>query len=464
MNTLKTGGLKERVKDERDFALGAIIKWPKLSDLPKEYWTEPLSIKNQNKDGNDDFCASCASTGMIEPKEEVELFYPFVFAAAKYESGDGVESWGLSLKDVGKALTKWGVPELKDVPEAVLNLTPAQRRDFKNYPDSLKEKAKIHKQKTYFFVEDSPYDAFDEARAAIHYFAEKKQKILLGVQFGWMLSQVELTGTPKGFGHALWCSGWNEKGLVVVNSAGKEAGENGKHYISRESYNYFVGKYGHMMIVDKEREDVEYMLQNNIKLDDSAIQKTIKAILTGILEIAQSIFNIKKKEAEAIKPFISVPTPIIINPKPMEKIQYSNEDRLIEYAQSYLDEDVSQKKLGKDPVKDEFACAESLSLILDDVISFPKIDSTLLLDAKLFMDKKNFARITEPKRGAIVISPRPSDTSPIYGHCGIFITSEKIASNDSKTGKFIGNYTYQEWIKEMKEKRGLRIYLYELLN
>lgn len=445
MNTLKVGGLKERIKDERDFALGAIIKWPKLSELPKEYWTEPLSIKDQNKDGNDDFCGSCAGTGMIEPREESELYYPYLFAVAKHESGEDVESWGLSLKDVGKALTKWGVPEMKDVPGAVLNLTPVQRRDFKNYPDSLKEKAKIHKQKTYFFVENSPYDAYDEARAAIHYFAEKKQKILLGVQFGWSLSQVELTGTPKGFGHAMWATGWTEKGLVLVNSVGKEAGEGGKHYISRESYNYFVQKYGHMMIVDLEREDADYMLDNKIKLDDSAIQKTLKAILIGILEIAQSIFNIKKKEVEALK------DPIITNPQPVETLK----EKFIKVCLDALDTEVTPK----DETPDEVACAQVMSTLIKKVLpDFPIYESTQYLDQKMFIDKR-FERILTPERGAIIMSPKVGSS---FGHVGAFVTSEKIASNSSKDGIFRSNYDWQSWIKTFKEGRGLRVYLYRL--
>lgn len=441
MNTLK-GGLKERVKDDRDMPLGAVIRWPKLSDLPKEYWTIPLSIKNQNADGNDDFCGSCAGTGMIEPKEEVELFYPFLFAAAKYESGEDVEEWGLSLKDVAKGLTKHGVPELKDVPQEVLDLTPSQRRDFKNYPDELKEKAKKHKQKTYFFVEDSPYDPYDEARAAIYYFREKKQQIILGVQFGWSLSQVDLVGTPQGFGHAMWCAGWTERGLVLINSAGKEAGEGGKHYISRESYNYFVKKFGHLMVVDIEREDAEYMLENKIKLDDSAIQKTIKAIMTGILEIAKSILNIKKKELETI----------ITNPPIME----TNTEKLIKVSLDALDTDVTPK----DEVADEVACAQVLSTLLKKVFpDFPILDSTKSLDMKLFSDKR-FKRITQPKRGAIVVSPR---TATVNGHCGVFITEERIGNNNSKTGLFMGSYSWQSWIKEFKERRKLSIYLYELI-
>jgi len=39
----------------------------------------------------------------------------------------------------------------------------------------------------------------------------------------------------------------------------------------------------------------------------------------------------------------------------------------------------------------------------------------------------------------------------------------KIISNDSKTGKMEINYTLDSWIKEMRYKRGLRIFFWEAL-
>lgn len=112
-----------------------------------------------------------------------------------------------------------------------------------------------------------------------------------------------------------------------------------------------------------------------------------------------------------------------------------------------------------DGVKDEVGCADTVSNLIKRLFpDFPIIYSTKDLDWKLFQDKR-FERITEPERGCIIISPR---TNTVFGHTGVFITQERIASNNSKTGLFQGNYSWESWIKTFKEGRGLKIYLYKI--
>ncbi len=273
------GGLQPTTEDSRDLNLGAIINWPKLEELPMEFFIEPLSIKNQMADGNPDFCGSCAGTGMIEPKEGAELFYPFLFAAAKYESGQDPQSFGLPLRAVLKALQKWGVPEMRNVPDEVRNLDGEARRVFNNYPEVLREGAKLHCIGSYFAIK-GPYDAYDNARAAMWAFRSEKQASILGVDWGWPLEMFELTGTPDGFGHALWHGGWYEHGIALVNSAGKEAGHEGKHSMSRETFNAFADKYGLYMVVDLPLEIARQMNDHGIKLGDSAHVAAIKAFIS----------------------------------------------------------------------------------------------------------------------------------------------------------------------------------------
>ena len=272
-------GLKELTKDENDFQLGTLIKWPKLSELPLEYLVEPLSIKDQIADGNYDFCGSCAGAGMIEPKEEAELFYPFLFAAAKYESGQDPDSFGLNMRDIGKGLTKWGVPEIKDVPDWVKNLSPEKRRRLCNYPDLVKELALKHKAQSYFFI-NGPYDHYDNARAAEWYFRKEKQHILIGIIFGWLLTDFYLGGAPSGTGHAMWQAGWFSNGLRVINSAGKEAGKSGIHCLSRETFNKYAEKYGNLMIVDMPREEAEYYYKNKKRIDQNWLGRLFQSFIS----------------------------------------------------------------------------------------------------------------------------------------------------------------------------------------
>ena len=133
-------------------------------------------------------------------------------------------------------------------------------------------------------------------------------------------------------------------------------------------------------------------------------------------------------------------------------------DKFLKICLDALDTDVTPK----DEVPDDVACAEVESTLLKKVFpDFPILPSTTDLDFKLFTDKR-FERITEPEIGCIIISPRNATN---YGHVGTFITSERIASNNSfgpNKGKYTGNYTYEAWIQEFKVKRGLRIYLYRI--
>lgn len=140
-----------------------------------------------------------------------------------------------------------------------------------------------------------------------------------------------------------------------------------------------------------------------------------------------------------------------INPKPMETLK----ERFIKVCLEALDTDVTPK----DEVSDEVACAQVMSTLIKKVLpDFPIYESTLNLDQKMFIDKR-FERILVPERGAVIISPRTGNT---FGHVGMFVTSEKIASNTSKDGIFRSNYDYQSWISTFKTGRRLRIYIYRL--
>lgn len=272
--------LKPLIEDGTEFRLGSIIKWPKLSELPEEFIIEPFSIKDQIADRKDDACGSCAGAGMIEPCEEAELYYPFLFAAAKHVSGDDPMNFGLTLKDVGKALQKFGVPEVADVPDEVKNLKGSKWRYFENYPESLRQKALKHRAQSYFFIKGYPSDwsPYDAARAAQWYFRDCKQNILFGVVFGWPIDAEYLEGAPNGFGHAMWLGGWNKRGGRAIDSAGKDAGINGVHTISKETFNKYAKDFGMLMVVDIPREEAEYMIENNIKVKDSWLIQLLKVI------------------------------------------------------------------------------------------------------------------------------------------------------------------------------------------
>lgn len=170
--------------------------------------------------------------------------------------------------------------------------------------------------------------------------------------------------------------------------------------------------------------------------------------LANLLKVLWDFLQ-SKPVPEVLPPVLDPDLQPIIHPM-------TNEEKFLKVCLDALDTDPTPK----DEISDDVACAHTLSTLIKKVYpDFPILSSTKDLDAKLFLDKR-FKRMDLPNKGRIIISPR---TSAKYGHCGVWITNERIASNNSSNGLFQGNYTWESWIKEFKDKRGLKIYIYELI-
>ncbi len=130
-------------------------------------------------------------------------------------------------------------------------------------------------------------------------------------------------------------------------------------------------------------------------------------------------------------------------------------EEILKAAKEALDTDASpENKAHRD-----LACAESVSHILNSVIPhFPKgVLSTAELEH--FLDySPDFVPTKIPKPGCVIVSPRNATQ---HGHAGLFLTADRIASNDSEDGLWKDNYSLDEWAKEMRGERGLHIFLFE---
>ena len=160
-----------------------------------------------------------------------------------------------------------------------------------------------------------------------------------------------------------------------------------------------------------------------------------------------------------IKPTMDaeIDKPVFIPPEP--EPQLTNAEKLVKVAVALLGKDASPMQLSPQ----ELSCAEGVSFIIHQVFpDFPaNVVSTIELDSILDNSPHYFKDTKLPGEGCIIISPR-EDEKP--GHCGIFVTNREIASNDSATGLFISNYTWDSWVKTFREKRGLKhIFLYQPL-
>jgi len=139
--------------------------------------------------------------------------------------------------------------------------------------------------------------------------------------------------------------------------------------------------------------------------------------------------------------------------EPVEPVLTSREQLLME-AKRWLGEDASPENR----TNNELACAESVSHIIKQV--FPDfVGSVSTAELDYFLDKSvHFFPTRIPKPGNVIVSPR---TTKNNGHTGLFLTPNRIASNTSATGKFEDNYSLDSWAREMRDKRGLHIYMYE---
>lgn len=130
----------------------------------------------------------------------------------------------------------------------------------------------------------------------------------------------------------------------------------------------------------------------------------------------------------------------------------------LEHCEDALDNDITPDDLVPDPV----ACAITVSTLINRVdATFPKVAGTWTL-YDILEHRKDYARVTDPMPGDIVISPTglsKSKTMP-NGHTGVIMSSKKIASNDSATGKFMENYTMESWTDRYVTKGGYPLFLY----
>jgi len=129
-------------------------------------------------------------------------------------------------------------------------------------------------------------------------------------------------------------------------------------------------------------------------------------------------------------------------------------------AVSYLGRDASPS----DIAPDELGCAESVSVIIRDVLpDFPIITGTWTLNERLKSDPR-FKAVTVPMPGTIIISPTGTSSSKKVpnGHVGILGGGDTIMSNDSNDGYWKENYNLATWSKRWSNE-GYKTFMYQII-
>lgn len=185
-------------------------------------------------------------------------------------------------------------------------------------------------------------------------------------------------------------------------------------------------------------------------------------LVTHLLELVKQYYDLVMKKAEtALTPIVVSPDLSPDTPSDRENRPVTNETptpalTLQRSAMRWLGKDASPLNLAPQ----ELGCAESVcSVIADELIpNFPR-DLLSTRDLAEHLDGNvRFERTLIPAPGCIIVSPR---TATVNGHAGVFLDTRRIASNDSRTGKFEANYTLDSWVETFRKKRDLRIQIWK---
>ena len=128
---------------------------------------------------------------------------------------------------------------------------------------------------------------------------------------------------------------------------------------------------------------------------------------------------------------------------------------------------VCKENLGRDAspadlAPDEVGCAETVTTILKQVYpETPILTGTYSLLDYLRNPKNGWKQIDHPEPEAIILCATGTGNGSIPGHTGFCDENLNIMSNDSKTGKFLTNYTLKTWRDRYVLKGDYKIYYFK---
>jgi hypothetical protein len=165
------------------------------------------------------------------------------------------------------------------------------------------------------------------------------------------------------------------------------------------------------------------------------LQKFIKIIFQYI---KRAFAGMSKEEQEGIVDEIEQHLVLIKN---TVKKKETNQEALLRIAKENLGSDITPN----DRVKDEVACAESLSALIRKLDpEMPIIPGTWTLLDYLKKSPK-FERVWEVENGNIIINATGTGNGLIRGHCGVIMRDNRIASNNSHNGLWEDYFTLNSW-------------------
>lgn len=259
---------------------------------------------------------------------------------------------------------------------------------------------------------------------------------------------------------------WNKKGQYYV----KDKGADDNHWTTL--YGYVDGKYWKCYdhyddSYKKLAWDYDFGFAKRYTLDvntnpvksTDVLNNIVSFIKDSVYSVLRTLFR-EKDIPSKTKIDVLIDTEkrlnlIINNMKPNE----TNQEALLRIAKENLGRDVTPE----DNVPDEIGCAEALSTIIKKLDNdFPIIPHTMNL-YKEMTRRKEFQLSLNIEAGSIIISPTGKGNPGTIGHCGIIVENNKIASNNSYTGKWEVTHTIDSWVNYYRIKRGFPIYILKMV-
>ena len=255
-------------RDLRPEMLGGI--W-KDTELPKKSFRigEALQVRSQ---GSDMTCTTRMKMSMLERTEKVPLKDEWDWmktAVLLKKSPEEINRTGVTLRDAFKTPVKVGALEEQ---YSVMDFNKDGRVECtkpERYDLSLDHNALIHKQASYFKADNRMGDRFDSILLSLWQNKRYDRTVGAGVYWHWQWSDskdgvVEKISGERGSGHAIEIEGYEKlpsgkEYLVILNSGGKDVGDNGRFYFPRDVINESANL-GAKMFVDCTEKQIKRLL------------------------------------------------------------------------------------------------------------------------------------------------------------------------------------------------------------
>ena len=135
--------------------------------------------------------------------------------------------------------------------------------------------------------------------------------------------------------------------------------------------------------------------------------------------------------------------------------------KLYDKSYSFIGTDASPR----DEAPDDYACAESLCKVIQ--AAFPELNFPTILSTRglflYFIQSPSFNKVTTPSKGSIIINITGSGNGVVKnGHCGV-VGKAWIMSNDSRTGTWEANFTFEGWERFYKTRGGMETHYFDVV-